>query len=62
MNSREQKPHESLNPYQANRLRITCQYIDKLLGEIEGDSEYDDIQGCLPPLFCRYPSRTAQDD
>ena len=26
---------ESLNPNQANRLRITCQYIDKLLGEIE---------------------------
>lgn len=35
MNSGEQKPHESLNPYQANRLRITCQYIDKLLGDIE---------------------------
>ncbi|MGB6877333.1 MAG: dynamin family protein [Candidatus Acidiferrales bacterium] len=27
---------ESLNPNQANRLRVTCQYIDKLLGEIEG--------------------------
>jgi len=35
MSSSEQKPRESLNPYQANRLRITCQYIDKLLGEIE---------------------------
>jgi GTP-binding protein EngB required for normal cell division len=35
MNSGDQKPSESLNPYQANRLRITCQYIDKLLGEIE---------------------------
>ena len=35
MNSGEQKPRESLNPFQANRLRITCQYIDKLLGEIE---------------------------
>jgi len=36
MSSSEQKPREFLNPYQANRLRITCQYIDKLLGEIEG--------------------------
>ena len=36
MNSGESKPRESLNPFQANRLRITCQYIDKLLGEIEG--------------------------
>jgi GTP-binding protein EngB required for normal cell division len=35
MSSAEQKPRESLNPFQANRLRITCQYIDKLLGEIE---------------------------
>jgi GTP-binding protein EngB required for normal cell division len=35
MNSGEQEPRESLNPFQANRLRITCQYIDKLLGEIE---------------------------
>ncbi|MGH9716133.1 MAG: dynamin family protein [Candidatus Acidiferrales bacterium] len=35
MSSNEQKPRESLNPYQANRLRTTCQYIDKLLGEIE---------------------------
>ncbi len=26
---------EHLNPNQANRLRVTCQYIDKLLGEIE---------------------------
>ncbi len=36
MNSGEQKPREGLNPYQANRLRITCRYIDKLLGDIEG--------------------------
>jgi GTP-binding protein EngB required for normal cell division len=35
MSSGEQKSRESLNPFQANRLRITCQYIDKLLGEIE---------------------------
>jgi GTP-binding protein EngB required for normal cell division len=36
MNSGEQEAGESLNPYQANRLRITCQYIDKLLGDVEG--------------------------
>lgn len=35
MNPGDQKSRESLNPYQANRLRITCHYIDKLLGEIE---------------------------
>jgi GTP-binding protein EngB required for normal cell division len=26
---------DSLNEYQARRLRVTCQYIDKLLGQIE---------------------------
>lgn len=36
MNSDEQNTPELLNSYQANRLRITCQYIDKLLGDIEG--------------------------
>ncbi len=35
MNSGEQKVRETLNPYQGNRLRVTCQYIDKVLGEIE---------------------------
>jgi GTP-binding protein EngB required for normal cell division len=35
MNSGGQNPRETLNPFQANRLRVTCQYIDKLLGEIE---------------------------
>jgi GTP-binding protein EngB required for normal cell division len=35
MNSGGQNPRETLNPFQANRLRITCLYIDKLLGEIE---------------------------
>jgi GTP-binding protein EngB required for normal cell division len=32
----EQKTRESLNEYQARRLRVACQYIDKLLGDIEG--------------------------
>jgi GTP-binding protein EngB required for normal cell division len=36
MSSGEEKTRETLNPYQANRLRVTCQYIDKILGEIEG--------------------------
>lgn len=35
MQSGEQKIHETLNSYQANRLRISCQYIDRLLGDIE---------------------------
>ncbi len=36
MSSGEQKSRENLNPYQASRLRVTCQYVDKILGEIEG--------------------------
>lgn len=36
MSSNEQSPRGTLNPYQANRLRVTCQHIDKLLDEIEG--------------------------
>lgn len=35
MNSETNGFRERLNPNQANRLRVTCQYIDKLLGEIE---------------------------
>jgi len=35
MNSGGQNFHETLNPFQATRLRVTCQYIDKVLGEIE---------------------------
>ncbi len=36
MSSSEQNSGQQLNPYQASRLRVTCQYIDKILGEIEG--------------------------
>jgi GTP-binding protein EngB required for normal cell division len=36
MSSGAQNPSESLNEFQANRLRVTCQYIDKLLSDIEG--------------------------
>ena len=35
MSSGGQNSRETLNPFQANRLRITCQYIDKLLFEVE---------------------------
>jgi GTP-binding protein EngB required for normal cell division len=35
MTSDAQVPRESLNPFQANRLRITCQYIDKVLIDVE---------------------------
>ena len=34
MNSDGQAPVESLNEFQASRLRVTCQYIDNLLGDI----------------------------
>lgn len=36
MGSDGQRPMESLNESQARRLRVTCQYIDKLLGDIDG--------------------------
>jgi len=35
MNSDRQDNRGTLNPFQGNRLRVTCHYIDKLLGEIE---------------------------
>lgn len=35
MSSGRQNRRETLNPFQANRLRITCQYIDKILVEVE---------------------------
>jgi GTP-binding protein EngB required for normal cell division len=35
MSSGGEKSRETLNPFQANRLRVTCQYIDKNLAEIE---------------------------
>jgi GTP-binding protein EngB required for normal cell division len=35
MSSGGEKSRETLNPFQANRLRVTCQYIDKILAEIE---------------------------
>jgi GTP-binding protein EngB required for normal cell division len=35
MNSGGRNSRETLNPFQANRLRVTCRYIDKLLAEIE---------------------------
>jgi len=35
MNSNGQAPAGSLNEYQANRLRVTCQYIDNLLSDVE---------------------------
>ena len=36
MTQGDQKSRETLNPFQANRLRVTCQYMDKLLVDIEG--------------------------
>ncbi len=36
LNSLSRAAAPSLNEFQAQRLRVTCQYIDKLLGEIEG--------------------------
>lgn len=35
MDSRLRPKAASLNEHQARRLRVTCQYIDKLLGEVE---------------------------
>jgi len=48
MNRGEQKARESLNAYQANRLRVTCQYIDKLLVETEGVLNAADSKAAFP--------------
>ena len=64
MSSEPQEPRESLNPYQADRLRITCKYIDKLLADVEGVLHTSESQ----PAFPRYSAdilpaqrRTIQD-
>jgi GTP-binding protein EngB required for normal cell division len=48
MSPGDQKSGESLNPYQANRLRVTCQYIDKMLAEIEGILDASTSKAALP--------------
>jgi hypothetical protein len=48
MSPEPQQPRESLNPYQANRLRITCQYIDKLLADVEGILHTTDSHAAFP--------------
>jgi GTP-binding protein EngB required for normal cell division len=48
MSAHEQEPREYLNPYQANRLRITCQYIDKLLSDIEAILHATTSQAAFP--------------
>ena len=56
MSSEQQEPRESLNPYQANRLRITCHYIDKLLADVEGvlhTSTPRQPSRAIPPISCR---------
>lgn len=52
MSSGAQKPSESLNEFQANRLRITCQYIDKLLGDIEGVLNTAASKAAFPRYSC----------
>jgi hypothetical protein len=37
-----------LNEYQARRLRVTCQYIDKLLGDIESILNYSESKTAFP--------------
>jgi GTP-binding protein EngB required for normal cell division len=48
MSSEPREARESLNPYQANRLRITCHYIDKLLADVEGVLHTSDSQAAFP--------------
>jgi hypothetical protein len=48
MKPEEGSPRETLNSFQANRLRVTCQYIDALLGEIEQIIETPNSSAAFP--------------
>jgi GTP-binding protein EngB required for normal cell division len=51
MDSQDIPKAGSLNEFQARRLRVTCQYIDKLLGEIEEILHVTSSRAAFPP-FC----------
>jgi GTP-binding protein EngB required for normal cell division len=51
MNSEGQAPVESLNEFQASRLRVTCEYIDKLLSDVEGVLNTSASQAAFPRYF-----------
>jgi GTP-binding protein EngB required for normal cell division len=48
MNFEPRDSNESLNFSQATRLRVTCQYIDKILGDIEAVLNTDSSKAAFP--------------
>jgi hypothetical protein len=52
MSGDEPKHPEFLNEFQANRLRITCQYIDDLLGDIERILDTVESKAAFPRYSC----------
>lgn len=43
---------DRLNEFQANRLRVSCQYIDNLLGEIETILDVEASKAAFPRYSC----------
>src|SRR6202050_1846988 len=50
MDSQSKSNAGSLNEFQAGRLRVTCQYIDKLLAEVEGTLNAAASKAAFPRL------------
>src|SRR5580704_267142 len=64
MNSDGQPAVESLNEFQASRLRVTCQYIDQLLSDIEEVLNTASSQAAFPrytPDVAPAQRRTIED-
>jgi GTP-binding protein EngB required for normal cell division len=64
MDSQDIPKAGSLNEFQARRLRVTCQYIDKLLGEIEEILHVTSSRAAFPrfsPDVAPAQSRTIED-
>jgi GTP-binding protein EngB required for normal cell division len=51
MDSRSKPKAALLNEFQGRRLRINCQYVDKLLGEIEGILHVSASRAAFPRFF-----------
>jgi GTP-binding protein EngB required for normal cell division len=62
--SDDKRIDESLNEFQARRLRVTCQYIDSLLGEVEQILNVADSKAAFPrysPDIAPIQRRTIED-
>lgn len=48
----EQRASDGLNEFQANRLRVSCRYIDSLLGDIEAILDTAVSKAAFPRYSC----------